>query len=70
MLATTVAWDTSLSWTWAMAIDALQATMCQVLIFGLHNEQILGVCLLHHPVYAFFNEAGFCHCRKVAERSS
>ncbi|KAK7836982.1 isochorismate synthase 2 [Quercus suber] len=30
MLATTVAWDTSLSWTWAMAIDALQATMCQV----------------------------------------
>ena len=35
MLATTVAWDTSLSWTWAMAIDALQATMCQVHIFGL-----------------------------------
>ncbi|XP_059444801.1 isochorismate synthase 2, chloroplastic-like isoform X2 [Corylus avellana] len=30
MLATTVAWDKSLSWTWAMAIDALQATMCQV----------------------------------------
>lgn len=30
MLATTVAWDKSLSWTWAMAIDALQATMYQV----------------------------------------
>ncbi|XP_062170665.1 isochorismate synthase 2, chloroplastic-like isoform X2 [Alnus glutinosa] len=30
MLAATVAWDKSLSWTWGMAIDALQATMCQV----------------------------------------
>lgn len=34
MLATTVAWDKSLSWTWGMAIDALQATMYQVLILG------------------------------------
>uniref|UniRef100_A0A2N9GVI1 Chorismate-utilising enzyme C-terminal domain-containing protein n=1 Tax=Fagus sylvatica TaxID=28930 RepID=A0A2N9GVI1_FAGSY len=30
MLATTVAWDNSLSWTWEMAIDELQATMSQV----------------------------------------
>ncbi|KAB1216667.1 Isochorismate synthase, chloroplastic [Morella rubra] len=30
MLATTIAWDKSLSWTWEMAIDALQATLCQI----------------------------------------
>jgi menaquinone-specific isochorismate synthase len=38
MLATTVAWDNSLSWTWEMAIDELQATMSQVRVFGLRDE--------------------------------
>lgn len=32
MLATTVAWDDSLSWTWERAIDALQTTMAQVCV--------------------------------------
>ncbi|KAK6924967.1 Chorismate-utilizing enzyme, C-terminal [Dillenia turbinata] len=35
MLATTIAWDNGLLWTWESAIDALQATMCQITPFVL-----------------------------------
>ncbi|CAK7322863.1 unnamed protein product [Dovyalis caffra] len=30
MLATTIAWDNALSWTWEQAVDAAQATMTQI----------------------------------------
>ncbi|KAJ6418381.1 hypothetical protein OIU84_001702 [Salix udensis] len=30
MLATTIAWDNALSWTWEQAVDAVEATMTQI----------------------------------------
>ncbi|XP_077248648.1 isochorismate synthase 2 isoform X2 [Tasmannia lanceolata] len=30
ILAATIAWDDTLLWTWEMAVDVLQATMCQI----------------------------------------
>lgn len=37
MLATTIAWDNALSWTWTKAIKELQATIHQVQMIGLSS---------------------------------
>ncbi|KAJ9677350.1 hypothetical protein PVL29_022371 [Vitis rotundifolia] len=61
ILATTIAWDNALSWTWEKAIGALQATMCQVSsIVGKLRKEVCKTFVLsnsHVPSKAYWNLA-------------
>ncbi|RVW35516.1 Isochorismate synthase 2, chloroplastic [Vitis vinifera] len=61
VLATTIAWDNALSWTWEKAIGALQATMCQVSsIVGKLRKEVCKTFVLsnsHVPSKASWNLA-------------
>ncbi|XP_034673553.1 isochorismate synthase 2, chloroplastic isoform X6 [Vitis riparia] len=61
VLATTIAWDNALSWTWEKAIGGLQATMCQVSsIVGKLRKEVCKTFVLsnsHVPSKASWNLA-------------